>query len=661
MEKPLKNRNEKTSYTKMTAKLMILTLVLTLTVAYIYGEYLKHDSIEKLSRQDAKQTSMLIFESLYSAMAKGWNKEELKQIVNRLNKVNPDLKIDVYRSDIVARNFNDIEKDKIARRSIHDLQKSMGGEEILNILDNENIEYFYPIIAKSECLRCHTAAKKGDTLGVINITYPVNELKVSLNDMINFFIYFFIIFSLILFTILFIEFDKYLLKPIKNFVKVINTISKSQDITKRIEKIDNVKEISAMQEVFNNMLDSIEFQFYNDGLTKLPNRKKLIEILDKKEQYVLIILNIDNFQEINDLYGHNEGDIILKEFASFLETKTDESFKLFKLHSDEYALLFNGLFEKEYFKEFAHNLYDEIGKTKFDVDNGKSSIFLNCTMGIAHGDHSLLTNADIALNLAKKKKREYLIYTPSMQAEHEYEQNLKWTKRLKDAIAQDKIVLLFQPIVDTNSLEIIKYESLIRIEDENGEYISPVYFLELAKKNKLSSELTKIVIHKAFEKFKNIDKMVSINLNVDDILNREITELIEHKLSTSGIGERVAFEIIESEGIESFDSVIKFINNVKQYGCKISIDDFGTGYSNFEYLMKLKVDFIKIDSSMIKNIDTNKESFIITETIVGFAQKLGIKTIAEYVYSKSVFEKISDLGVDYAQGYYFGEPAKDIS
>ena len=268
----MKSRTSKTTYTKITAKIMIITLVVALAIAYIYGEYLKKESIQKLSKVDAKQTSMLVFETLYSAMAKGWNKEELASIIERLNGVNRDLKINVHRSEVVAEIFGDIEQDKKARDNNPDIKKALNRDEVLHILENENIDYFYPIIANSDCLRCHTNAKNGDTLGVINITYPVVDLKVSLNEMINFFIYFIIIFSLLLFLVLFLEFNNYLLKPIKNFVKVITAISNSNDITQRIENIDDVEEISTMQEVFNTMLGSIEFQFYNDHLTKLPNR-----------------------------------------------------------------------------------------------------------------------------------------------------------------------------------------------------------------------------------------------------------------------------------------------------------------------------------------------------------------------------------------------------
>lgn len=635
---------------------MGITLVVTLSLAYLYGEYLKNDAITTLSKSDAKQTSQLVFESLYSAMAKGWNKEELENIVHRLNKVNKDLKINVYRSEVVVKDYGDIKKDKKIRETDINVQTALNNEEVLNILKNEKIDYYYPILVEDNCLQCHISAKKGDVLGVINILYPVIDLKVSLNEMITFFIYFLIIFTIVLFVILFLEFDKYLLQPIKSFVKIINSISKSNDITKRIDHINNVEEISSMQEVFNKMLDSIEFQFFNDHLTKLPNRRKLIEILEKRDNKVLMIINIDKFQELNDLYGHNEGDNILKQFAEFLKTQLVDDAILFRLHSDEYGLLFSNEDEIEYFEKYITVLTTAISKTKFHVDNGRSDVFLNCTVGIAHGNTLLLANSDIALKQAKKRKVNYLVYDQSMQVEHQYEQNMQWTKRIKDAIKDDRIVSLFQPIVDCKTQKIVKYESLIRMVDENGEFISPMYFLDLAKKNKLYHELTKIVIHKTFDAFIDSKYTVSINLSVDDILNPEIVNLLKDKLTKTGIGSKIVFEIIESEGIENFENVMKFITEIKKFGCQISIDDFGTGYSNFEYLMKLKIDYIKIDASMIKNIDTNNESEMITETIVDFAKKFGIKTVAEFVYSKSVFDKVNELGVDYAQGYYFGKP-----
>jgi EAL domain-containing protein (putative c-di-GMP-specific phosphodiesterase class I) len=264
------------------------------------------------------------------------------------------------------------------------------------------------------------------------------------------------------------------------------------------------------------------------------------------------------------------------------------------------------------------------------------------------------------LRLAKKSKKNYLFYDDSMAMTKEYEKNFDWSKRLKFAIENDKIIPVFQPIVDTKTQKIIKYEALIRMVDENNLLIAPVFFLELAKKNKLYHQLTKIMIEKTFETFKNSPYSVSINISVEDILNKDIYNFIIEKLKTSKMGSQIGFELLESEGIENFEQVIEFIDDVKKYGCTISIDDFGTGYSNFDYLMKLKVDFIKIDGSMIKNIDRDINSQMITQTIVEFANRMKIKTVAEFVYSKNVFDKVSQLNVDLAQGYYFGEPTRDI-
>jgi len=198
----------------------------------------------------------------------------------------------------------------------------------------------------------------------------------------------------------------------------------------------------------------------------------------------------------------------------------------------------------------------------------------------------------------------------------------------------------------------------MRMIDDNGDYISPIHFLDLAKKNKLYPELTKIMLIKTFKIFKKLDYQVSINLSVEDILNETVNKTIIDKLTRYNIGHKVIFEIIESEGIENFEEVISFIEKVKKVGAQISIDDFGTGYSNFEYIMKLKVDYIKIDGSMIKNIDTNKDSKLVTETIIDFAKKMNIKTVAEFIHSKNVYSVVKDMGIDYSQGYYFGEPKK---
>lgn len=650
---------QKTTYTKIAAKIIVITMFVTLVATYMYGEYMKRDAIANLAHVDAKKTSMLVFETLYSAMQRGWNKDDLQEIITRLNRVDSHMKVNVYRSEAVAALFGEIEKDKEARESNKQIAKAIRGEEILNISDGELIEYYYPVIAKENCLKCHVNADVGDVLGVIDISYPVENLKVPLTEMINFFIIFIIAFSLIVYLSIFIELNQYLIKPIKNFSNLIKNITASQDMRKRIEVNDNIEEIDSIKDVFNSMLDSIEHQFYYDALTGLENRRRLTEKLEERHNVFLMIINIDSFQEINDLYGEPAGDLILQEFAQFLKEIMPRKDGLYRLHSDEFAQICNSAMDLNEFKTFASLLSEKISQKSFNIDD-KSEVSLSATIGVSYGSEMLLVNADIALKLAKKSKKNFLVYESSMAMTKEYEKNFDWTKRLKKAIEEDKIIPVFQPIVDTKTQKVVKYEALMRMVDDQGLYIAPIHFLELAKKNKLYHQLTKIMIEKTFEKFENLPYFVSINISVEDILNKEIYHFILKMLEKSSIGKQIVFEIIESEGIENFNQVLEFINDVKRFGVKISIDDFGTGYSNFEYLMKLKVDYIKIDGSMIKNIDSDKNSQMITASIVSFAKNMKIQTVAEFVHSKNVFEKIKELDVDYAQGYYFGEPTDTI-
>ena len=645
----------KTTYTKIAAKIIFITMIATLAATYMYGEYMKRDAIANLAHVDAKKTSMLVFEALYSAMQRGWNKDDLNEIIGRLNGVDPRMKVNVYRNTVVAELFGEIEKDKSVRESDKEAAKAFRGSEVLNISDGELIEYYYPVVAKENCLKCHVNAHAGDVLGVIDISYPVENLKVPLSDMINFFILFILVFSVIVYISIFIELKQYLIKPIKNFSNLIKNITASQDMRQRIEVEENIEEIDSIKDVFNSMLDSIEHQFYYDALTGLENRRRLTERLEERHNVFLVIINIDSFQEINDLYGEAAGDVILREFARFLQGMMPKKDSLYRLHSDEFAFICNSLNDLHEIGNFASYISEQIAQKSFKLDD-IGEISLSATMGISYGSEMLLVNADIALKLAKKRKKNFIVYDHSMAMTKEYEKNFDWTKRLKKAIEEDKIVPVFQPIVDTDTQQIVKYEALMRMVDDQGLYIAPVHFLELAKKNKLYHQLTRIMIQKSFEKFQYLDYFVSINLSVEDILNKEIYHYIITMLEKSGIGERIIFEIIESEGIENFDKVLEFITDVKRYGTKISIDDFGTGYSNFEYLMKLKVDYIKIDGSMIKNIDNDKSAQMIITSIVSFAKNMNIKTVAEFVHSKNVYEKVKELGVDYSQGYYFGEP-----
>jgi EAL domain-containing protein (putative c-di-GMP-specific phosphodiesterase class I) len=180
--------------------------------------------------------------------------------------------------------------------------------------------------------------------------------------------------------------------------------------------------------------------------------------------------------------------------------------------------------------------------------------------------------------------------------------------------------------------------------------------LDISKKACLYKDITKNVIEKSFKEFENLDYEFSINISYEDINDPTFLIYIEEMLKKYQVSKRLTWEILENENIKNYDVLICFIKAVKKLGCKVSIDDFGTGYSNFEHLLKMDVDCLKIDASLIKNIVKDKTSYKIVETIIKFAKNLNLKTVAEFVENKEIFELVNKLDIDFSQGHYISEP-----
>ena len=258
--------------------------------------------------------------------------------------------------------------------------------------------------------------------------------------------------------------------------------------------------------------------------------------------------------------------------------------------------------------------------------------------------------------MVKSSHENIFIYNEDEKIEEKYKDNINMAYEIKKALAEDRIICFYQPIVDVNNGEILAYETLVRLKDSYGNLISPFKFLNFSKKIKLYHKISQRVISNACNTFKKKRDFFSINLSIDDIKNRETVDFIIKTLKKTRTASRVTFEILESEGIENYDEVLDFINKIKILGAKIAIDDFGSGYSNFEHLLKLNVDYIKIDGSLIKNITSNPRQKIIVETISSFAKKIGIKTVAEFVETQEILDNLKELEIDFAQGYYTGKP-----
>jgi len=283
---------------------------------------------------------------------------------------------------------------------------------------------------------------------------------------------------------------------------------------------------------------------------------------------------------------------------------------------------------------------------------------MNITVGISKELTDTLEKARMALMRAKKNKTSYVLYNDEYNLDEEFQNDIKWTKIIKNAIDNDGVVAYYQPILNKEQ-KIIKHECLIRISEDDVIY-SPYLFLDISKKVKLYPQLAKMIILKAFKKAKESSSSITVNLSIQDIVNQDIVKMIVDELQKNSIANFITFEILESESITDYEKVISFINIVKKLGCKIAIDDFGSGYSNFGYLLRLKPDYIKIDGSLVKNIHTDENAYLITKTINDFAHSLGMRTIAEFVHCEEVFNLLKEMGVDEYQGFYFYEPLEHI-
>jgi EAL domain-containing protein (putative c-di-GMP-specific phosphodiesterase class I) len=269
----------------------------------------------------------------------------------------------------------------------------------------------------------------------------------------------------------------------------------------------------------------------------------------------------------------------------------------------------------------------------------------------------MLAYADMALKDAKKRNVQISIFNDDKELEKIHKDDIECKKKLIHAIDTNNIISYFQPIapIQDGSIE-IKYESLVRLREDNGNIISPFRFINVAKQNRVYHKLTKAIFHNTFEAIAKYDIPCSINISMEDIEKDKTVQMLYAKFDEFEYNHHLTIELLETEEFKDYKRVYDFCLKVRSYGIKIALDDFGAGYSNFSHALNLPIDYIKIDASLISNIDSDINSQIMVETIVGLAHKLNIQTIAEYVSSKEILEVVKRLNVDYAQGYYVGKP-----
>lgn len=425
--------------------------------------------------------------------------------------------------------------------------------------------------------------------------------------------------------------DKYVLKPI--------------DISKLLQA----------------MLQSLNYHelkdLYTDNLTKLANKNRLQKDLKYSNNDLLALLDIDEFLATNDLFGEKIGDKILIEFASKMRNYfSSKDFSLYRIESDKFAVSPKNSIDIDTFFIICRDFLDTIESDAFLIDDNE--IDVNVTIGIAKGDgEQAYKYTKRIINYARKKFQKIMIYEDSYNIHKSFEQNIMWIKLLKQGFKENLLKAFFQPIVDTKTKEVLKYEALIRYISLDGKVHGPYEFLEVAKKTRLYQNIVKVILDDSLKLIKEKKKKVSINISYVDLIDDKTKKYIYDFLEKNReFVNNLEFELLESEEIIDFNIIKDFITNVSKYSCKVGIDDFGAGYSNFHILSKLDISFVKIDGSLIKDIHNSKELEIIVRTIASIAKDFHIKTIAEFVATENIYEKVKALNIDYSQGYYFDKP-----
>ncbi len=546
-------------------------------------------------------------------------------------------------SDRARNSLNSADKNEL--KAINYFKMNENEKKYFSDEDSEYYQYASVLKIEKKCLTCHgkresapkfirdnyTQAydyKIGEVRGIVSIKIPKETLRKYFFKSFLFSVVYDILIFLALFFAIF-----YLIRKSKKINEFLEFEVKSK--TKELKK-----------------------SLVIDRLTKLPNRLQLLEdiaVHDNSSSRHIALLNIDRFKDINDFYGHKFGDeVLIKVAQSIKKSCTNRSSGVYKLPSDEYALFTTMDISQENFEKLIIKIIKNIEQEHYIIENHSIIITLSC--GLASNISGILTKADMALQVSKKNKKNLIIYDKSLDLTAQIQENLKSVKLLKHALEHDNLVPFYQPIYNVQEQKIEKYEALARIVRTDGDIILPFRFLDIAIKSKLYPNITKTIIKKSFEFFKDKNYEFSINLSIIDITNRDTVAFIINSLENYDATHRVVFEILESDKIGNYEELKEFIKSVKEFNCKIAIDDFGSGYSNFAHILELNIDYLKIDGSLVKYVTTDTNSRIITQTIISFAQSLGIKTIAEFVEDEISLNLLEDMGIDFIQGYYIGKP-----
>jgi diguanylate cyclase (GGDEF)-like protein/PAS domain S-box-containing protein len=443
-------------------------------------------------------------------------------------------------------------------------------------------------------------------------------------------------------------------------------ISESGQVTGAVIVFDDINESRAMALKMSHTLQY-------DQLTSLPNRFLLMERLNaemarsqKNSTHLgLILFNIDRFKLINEEFGFEFGDALLKKIAQRIKAQLPNNETLSRHNADEFMLLVPDLEHPSDLANLAVTIKEQVMQLTAlwpEIHNFSMSMGLSVYPNDSLDAQSLMLHADAALLRAKTdSSHEGLCFYSEEMELHFLSRRQRYTQ-LTSAIANQNIVALYQPMINPNTGDLEAVEALMRIKDEDGSLIPPIEFIPLAEETRLIIPLGERMIQLAFTELKHWSdrgRHIRMCLNVSPVqfLDPHFMPFLLDAIDQYKVNPAlVELEVTESLMLQNLEQVTRDMQQLRALGISISIDDFGTGFSCLGYLKDLPVDVLKIDRSFIAQLNTQEPDAILVKTITTLAQSMKLKSVAEGIESLDQVQQLQGLGVSLLQGYYFSRP-----
>ena len=448
-------------------------------------------------------------------------------------------------------------------------------------------------------------------------------------------------------------------------------IDRNQDILGAVIILRDVTEMRLMEK-------RLSFQATHDALTSLINRRefeiRLNQLIrnaqSENESHSVCFLDLDKFKIINDTSGHAAGDEFLKQISKIIQQSLRQNDVLSRLGGDEFGIILHSCSIPKA-KLICNGIIKTIRETRFNWDN--NSFESGASIGIAPitqlttSISDVMSSVDAACYEAKDKGRNRIqVFEPNDADFVKHQNETSWIQKIKSAIDHNEFELFFQEIISLNPTNSTPktIEILIRL-NLKGNIIAPDSFIPTAERYNMMPIIDEWVIENTFKflnEYKDItgdEVRVAINLSGQSLSEDNVLNLITKRLRKSKDvkKENVCFEITETAAIANLTRAVEFISTVKEMGCRFSLDDFGSGLSSFSYLKNMPIDNLKIDGIFIRDIMTDPINRAFVESIHNIGKMMGIKTTAEYVENEAILDCITEIGIDYAQGYHISKPA----